>query len=156
MSKEIVLEQLRPQVGRETLVSDWATVDQARINLFAEATGDHQWIHLDVERAERESPYKSPIAHGFLTLSMLPKLTSAGIGAQPPLPGVKLSVNYGLNRVRFPAPVKAGARIRARSTLKEVAEVAGGLQIVREVTVEIEGGDKPACVAETVSRLYFE
>jgi acyl dehydratase len=87
---------------------------------------------------------------------MLPMLTSPGIGAQPKFPGVKLSVNYGLNRVRFPAPVKAGSKVRARSTLKEVTEVPGGLQIVREVTVDVEGGEKPACVAETVSRLYFE
>jgi acyl dehydratase len=156
MSKAIVLEQLQAQVGQETLVSEWVAADQTRIDLFAEATGDHQWIHVDVERAKRESPYKAPIAHGFLTLSMLPMLTSPGLGAQPKLPGVKLSVNYGLNRVRFPAPVKVGSRVRARSTLKEVAEVPGGLQVVREVTVDVEGGEKPACVAETVSRLYFE
>jgi len=156
MSREIVQSQLEEQVGQVTLVSDWIVVDQTRIDRFAEATEDRQWIHVDVERATRESPYGAPIAHGFLTLSLLPMLTSAGIGAQPTLPGVALSVNYGLNRVRFPAPVKAGARIRARSRLKEVTQVPGGLQIVREVTVEIEGGDKPGCVAETVTRIFFE
>jgi acyl dehydratase len=155
MSKEIVLAELQSQVGQETLVSDWVEVDQQRINLFAEATGDHQWIHVDVDRATRESPYKAPIAHGFLTLSLLPMLSSRGIGDQPGYPGVKLSVNYGLNRVRFPAPVKVGSRVRARSTLQEVTEIAGGLQLIRVVTVEIEGEGKPACVAETVSRLYF-
>jgi acyl dehydratase len=155
MSKTDVLAELQSQVGRETFVGEWVEVDQSRIDLFADATGDHQWIHVDVERAKRESPYEAPIAHGFLTLSMLPMLTSGG-GAQPKYPGVKLSVNYGLNRVRFPAPVKVGSRVRARSTLQEVSEVQGGLQIVRVVTIDVEGGSKPACVAESVSRLYFE
>jgi acyl dehydratase len=155
MSKGTVLAQLQEQVGKEVHVSDWVEVDQARIDAFAEATGDHQWIHVDVERASRESPYGAPIAHGFLTLSMLPMLTSEPTG-RPRYPGVKLTVNYGLDRVRFPAPVKAGSRIRARTVLKEVTDVPGALQLVREVTVEVEGGKKPACVAETVGRLYFE
>jgi acyl dehydratase len=155
MSKEAALAELLGQVGQETFVGDWVAVDQSRIDEFAEATGDHQWIHVDVERAKRESPYEATVAHGFLTLSMLPMLTRAG-GEQPRLPGVKLSVNYGLNRVRFPAPVRAGSRIRARSTLQEVTEVQGGLQLVRRITVDVEGGDKPACVAESVGRLYFE
>jgi len=155
MSQTEALARLSEQVGKEIHVSDWLQVEQARIDMFAEATGDHQWIHVDVERAERESPYGATIAHGFLTLSLLPMLTSEAATDRPRLPGVKLSVNYGLNRVRFPAPVKAGARVRARTKLKEVAEVAGGLQVVREVTVEVEGGAKPACVAETVGRLYF-
>jgi acyl dehydratase len=156
MSKESVLAELQAQLGRETHVSDWLAVKQERINQFADATGDHQWIHVDVERAKRESPYKSPIAHGFLTLSLIPMLTKAVGKDAPRYPGVKLSVNYGLNKVRFPAPVKAGARVRSRSVLKEVGEVPGGLQMVREVTIELEGGDKPACVAESVSRMYFE
>ena len=156
MSKDAVLAELQEQVGKETHVSEWVEIDQARIDAFAEATGDHQWIHVDVERAKRESPYGAPIAHGFLTLSMLPMLTSAATKDRPRYPGVKLSVNYGLDRVRFPAPVKAGSRIRARTTLKEVADVGGALQLVREVTVDVEGGEKPACVAETVGRLYFE
>jgi acyl dehydratase len=156
MSKETVLAQLQGQVGQEMHLSDWLAVDQSRINQFADATGDHQWIHVDVERARRESPYKSPIAHGFLTLSLIPMLTKAVGQDQPRYPGVKLAVNYGLNKVRFPAPVKAGSRVRSRTVLKEVGEVPGGLQMVREVTIEVEGGDKPACVAETVGRLYFE
>lgn len=155
MSSESVLAELRAQVGQETHLGDWVTVDQQRVNQFADATGDHQWIHVDVERAKRESPYEAPIAHGFLTLSLLPMLTAAG-GERPKYPGVKLTVNYGLNRVRFPAPVIVGSRVRARSTVQEVTEVPGGLQIVRLVTIDIDGGDKPACVAESVSRLYFE
>lgn len=156
MAKKSVLAQLQAQIGEETHVGDWAVVDQTRISQFADATGDHQWIHLDPERAARESPYGAPIAHGFLTLSMLPMLTSPGPSDVPRYPDVKLTVNYGLNRVRFPSPVKVGARIRARSTLQEVSDVPGGLQLVRLVTIDIEGGEKPACVAETVSRLYFD
>jgi acyl dehydratase len=156
MSKETVLAELRGQLGKEVHVGDWLAVDQQRINLFADATGDHQWIHVDVERAKRESPYKAPIAHGFLTLSLLPMLTKAVDGDAPRYPGVKLGVNYGLNKVRFPAPVKVGSRLRARSKLLEVSEVPGGLQMLREVTIDVEGLDKPACVAESVSRLYFE
>ena len=114
-----------------------------------------QEIHVDPERAASESPYGATVAHGFLTLSLLPMLTSSG-GEQPRYPGVKLSVNYGLNRVRFPAPVRAGARVRARVLLQEVTQVPGGLQVVRVVTVEVEGDPKPACVAESVGRLYFE
>lgn len=155
MSLEAVRSQLLEQVGEETHVGDWVEIDQERIDRFADATGDHQWIHVDVERAGRESPFRAPIAHGFLTLSMLPMLTSPGGVTEHRYPGVRLSVNYGLNRVRFPAPVRVGSRIRARTVLKEVAEVANALQLVREVTVEIEGLPKPACVAETVSRLYF-
>ena len=155
MSKESVLKDLQSQVGEETHVSDWVEIDQERIDQFADATGDHQWIHVDVERAKKESPYDGPIAHGFLTLSMLPFLTGSVSEEKPAYPGLKLAVNYGLNRVRFPAPVPAGSRIRARSTLKEVTEVKGGLQVIREVTVDVEGSEKPACFAETVSRLYF-
>lgn len=154
MSKETLLAELQAEIGQETYVGEWVKVDQERIGQFADATGDHQWIHVDVERASKESPYGAPIAHGFLTLSMLPMLTAAG-GSAPRYPGVKLSVNYGLNRVRFPAPVKVGSRIRARSTLQEVTELPGALQIVRVVTIDVEGADKPACVAESVSRLYF-
>lgn len=156
MSKEGVRLALEAQIGEEVHVGDWVEVGYDRIQQFADATGDHQWIHVDIERARRESPYGAPIAHGFLTLSLLPMLTSAGEAGRPRYPGVKLSVNYGLNRVRFPAPVKAGSRVRARSRLKDVVDVPGGLQLVREVTIEVEGDNKPACVAETVSRLYFE
>ena len=155
MSKEKVLAQLQADIGGAETVGDWLLVDQARINLFADATGDHQWIHVDPERAAKESPYQAAIAHGFLTLSLLPGLTKAVQGSGSQYEGVKLGVNYGLNRVRFPAPVKADSRVRARSRLKEVTEVQGGLQMIREVTVEVEGQEKPACVAESISRLYF-
>jgi len=151
---DAVFAELRALVGQEVHVSDWLEIDQERIDLFADATGDHQWIHVDPERASRESPFGAPVAHGFLTLSLLPMLTSPEGGA-PRYPGVKLSVNYGLNRVRFPSPVRVGSRVRARSTLQSVEEVKGGLQIVRIVTVDIEGQQKPACVAEAVGRLYF-
>jgi len=155
VSKDVALAELGGQVGRETYVGEWATVDQARIDAFADATGDHQWIHVDTERAERESPYGGTIAHGYLTLSLLPTLLGSG-GARPAYPGVSRTVNYGLNRVRFPAAVRAGARVRARSTLREVKEVPGGLELVRAITVDVEGSEKPACVAESVSRLYFD
>lgn len=155
MSLESVRAELQAQVGEETFVGDWVRVDQARIDAFADATDDHQWIHVDPDRAARESPYEATVAHGFLTLSLLPMLTRAG-AEQPRVPGVKLTVNYGLNRVRFPAPVRAGARVRARSTLQAVSEVTGGLQVIRLVTIDVEGETKPACVAESVSRLYFE
>jgi len=156
MSKDSVLADLQAQLGKEVHRSEWLSVEQERINQFADATGDHQWIHVDVERATRDSPYKAPIAHGFLTLSLIPFLTNPGNSSQPRYPGVKLSVNYGLNKVRFPAPVKVGSRVRSRTVLKEVSEVQGGLQVVREVTIDVEGGEKPACVAEAVGRLYFD
>ena len=155
MSLQSVLADLKSRVGKEAKVGEWLTVDQKRINLFADATEDHQWIHVDPERAKKESPFKDAIAHGFLTLSLLPALGREVQGGGVAYPGVKLGVNYGLNKVRFPSPVKVNSRVRAKSVLKEVTEVEGGLQMVREVTVEIEGQPKPACVAETVSRLYF-
>ena len=155
MSKDAVLAELTAKLGNEDPPTAWLEVDQDRINRFADATGDHQWIHVNVERAKNESPYKATIAHGFLTLSLLPYLTGAVTAGKPPYPGVKLGVNYGLNKVRFPSPVKAGSRIRTRSKVIEVTEVAGGLQFIREVTVDVEGQDKPCCVAETISRLYF-
>lgn len=156
MSKELVLQQLQETVAKgEETVGEWLQVDQARINGFADATNDHQWIHVEPDRAKKESPFGDTIAHGFLTLSLIPGLTGSVRGGGSQFPGVKMGVNYGLNRVRFPAPVKVNARLRARRKVKEVTEVAGGLQIIGEVTIEIEGGDKPACVAETVSRMYF-
>ncbi len=154
MSKEDVQAMLQGKIGEE-VVGDWVTVDQERINLFADATGDHQWIHVDPERAKKESPYKNTIAHGYLTLSLLPTLTKAVQGSGSQYEGVKLSVNYGSNKVRFPAPVVVNSRVRSHSKLKEVTEVQGGLQMLREVTVEVDGQDKPCMVAETVSRLYF-
>jgi acyl dehydratase len=134
-------------VGTELGVSDWHEVTQAEVNLFAEATGDHQWIHVDEEKA-RQGPFGGTIAHGFLTLALIPVLASSISRVE----GIKMGINYGLNRVRFPSPVRVGSRVRASSTLKEVTEIPGGVQAVNEVTVSIEGADKPACVAETVVR----
>lgn len=144
------LAELAACVGEEVAVSDWVEVSQQRIDAFAEATGDHQWIHVDPVRAA-EGPFGTTIAHGYLTLSMLPMLMQGAIE----LRGVRMSVNYGLERVRFPAPVPAGSRIRARFRIAKVEEIGnGGLQIVTEATVEREGGDKPVCIAQTVARRY--
>ncbi|HEV2635978.1 MAG TPA: MaoC family dehydratase [Actinocrinis sp.] len=144
------LDQLRDAVGSELGVSQWLLVDQARVDRFAEATGDRQWIHTDPERA-KDGPFGTTIAHGFLTLSLLPALGEGLIQVE----GVKMSVNYGLNKVRFPAPVPVGSRVRGRTVLQEVADVPGGVQLITRVTVECEGVEKPVCVAEAVSRLYF-
>lgn len=141
----------RAHIGQEIAVSDWLLIDQARINGFAEVTGDHQWIHVDVERARRESPFGAPIAHGYLTLSLLAKFAQECISVA----GVKLAVNYGLNRVRFTNPVKVDSRVRARFTLQAVEDIAGGAQLTWVTTIDIEGGEKPACVAEMLSRWYF-
>ena len=144
------LEELESLQGQEVAVSDWREITQQQVNLFAEATGDHQWIHIDVERAKRESPYGAPIAHGFLTLSLLPALIQSALH----MPGVKMGVNYGLNKVRFPAPVPVGSKVRLTATLKSVEEVAGGLQLTLAAVIEREGGDKPVCIAEPVYRYY--
>ncbi|MDX1531852.1 MAG: MaoC family dehydratase [Rhodothermales bacterium] len=144
------LDTLRDFVGRGLGVSDWIVVDQARIDAFADCTGDHQWIHVDPERARRESPFGGPIVHGLLTLALLPALRS-GLGVVPE--GVKQVVNYGYDRVRFLAPVPAGARIRARAELLDVTERGSGLLIKTRNTVEIEGGEKPALVADALTLL---
>ncbi|MES2070826.1 MAG: MaoC family dehydratase [Pseudomonadota bacterium] len=144
------LEELKSLIGQEVAVSDWVEVTQERINMFAEATGDLQWIHIDVERSKRESPFGGPIAHGFLTLSLLPMLMANAIH----LTDVKMGVNYGLNKVRFTAPVPAGSRVRAKMKLLNVEDITGGAQMSWEVTIEREGSDKPACVAESISRRY--
>lgn len=141
----------RARLGQEIGVSDWMLIDQERVNAFAEVTGDRQWIHVDVERANRESPFGGPIAHGYLTVSLLAKFAQECIAVD----GIKLAVNYGLNRVRFAAPVKVGSRVRARFVLVGVDDIAGGAQMLWQATVEIEGGPKPACVAEMVTRWYF-
>ena len=142
---------LRDFLGEEISVTDWMDVSQDRINLFAEATGDHQWIHLDVERAKTESPYGTTIAHGFLTLSLLSFLMKSAIEFKMP---VKMGINYGLNRVRFISAVPAGSRVRARVALQNLEDFAGGHQFTWQFTVEIEGAEKPACVAEWVTRIY--
>jgi acyl dehydratase len=137
-------------VGKEAGVSDWLEVSQERIDQFADASEDRQWIHLDRERAARESPFKNTIAHGFLTLSLLSALARLAISVG----GVRMGINYGLNRVRFVSPVPAGARIRGRFTLAGVEEIKGGVQSTWNVTVEREGSDKPCCVAEWLVRYY--
>jgi acyl dehydratase len=145
------LEELGSLVGQEVAVGDWFTLEQSRIDAFAEATGDHQWIHRDVERAKTESPFGTTIAHGFLTLSLLSSLSHDCFDIRGDF---KMRINYGLNRVRFPSPVLAGARIRARFTLQSLEVVDGGYQVVWLATVDIEGGRKPALYAEWVVRLY--
>jgi len=142
----------KAQIGQEIGVTDWMLIDQERVNAFAQVTGDQQWIHVDVERAKRESPFGGPIAHGYLTLSLLAKFAQECIAVE----GVKLAVNYGLNRVRFTAPVKVGSRVRARFVLGAVDDIPGGAQIVWQAVIEIEGSDKPACAAEMVTRWYFQ
>jgi acyl dehydratase len=143
------LDELRAAVGEELGTSDWLEVDQKRIDLFAEATGDHQWIHVDPEKAA-SGPFGTTIAHGYLTLSLIPQFTFSLLKVE----GVTMGVNYGVNKVRFPSPVPVGSRLRASSRLAEVTEVPGGAQIVTVVTIEREGGEKPVCVAETVARYY--
>jgi len=154
---ERALESWQQRVGTLEGVSEWHTIDQAQINAFAEATLDRQFIHVDPERAAQRSPYKVPIAHGFLTLSLLPYLVASALEASAPPPaGLIAGINYGLDRVRFPAPVRVDSRVRARSELLTVERVAGNtLQLKRKVTIEIEGEDKPGCVAEALSRLVY-
>ena len=144
------IAQLADYVGREVAVSDWLEVTQERINQFAESTEDRQWIHVDPDRAARESPFKETIAHGFLTLSLLSELGKRAMSVG----GVRMGLNYGLNRVRFVSPVPAGARIRGRFTLGTVEEIKGGVQATWNVTVERDGGAKPCCVAEWLVRYY--
>ena len=144
------LSDLAACVGQEVAVSDWITITQEQVNLFAEATGDHQWIHVDVERA-RSGPFGGPIAHGFLTLSLLPRFFETTVSVQQ----TRMGVNYGLNKVRFPAPVPVGSRLRARLRLLEAVAIDnGGYQFAWEITVERDGGSKPVCVAESLGRQY--
>ncbi|MFB7028673.1 MaoC family dehydratase [Streptomyces sp. NPDC057242] len=143
-------EELRAGVGEQLGHSDWLEVDQKRIDLFAEATGDHQWIHVDPERAAA-GPFGTTIAHGYLTLSLLPVFVPQVLAVE----GVRMGINYGTEKVRFPAPVPVGSRLRATAVLAKVEEVAGGVQVTAAVTVEREGSEKPVCVAESVSRYYF-
>jgi acyl dehydratase len=144
-------DALKTLVGQEIAVTDWFNVTQERIQQFADATLDHQWIHVDVERARGQSPFKAPIAHGFLTLSLLSYFMHQALEIKE---GVRLSVNYGLNRVRFVSPVRAGSNIRARIVLQSVKDVQDGMEVVFNATLEVEGGEKPCCVAEWVIRYY--
>ncbi|MFF4898815.1 MaoC family dehydratase [Streptomyces sp. NPDC001068] len=143
-------DELRTAVGEQLGHTDWVEIDQKRIDLFAEATGDHQWIHVDPERAAA-GPFGTTIAHGYLTLSLLPLFGPQLIEVE----GVKMGVNYGTEKVRFPAPVPVGSRLRATATITGVTDVTGGVQVNVAFTVEREGGDKPVCVAESVSRYYL-
>lgn len=144
------VEKLGELVGQEVALSEWLEVSQERINQFAEATEDRQWIHIDPERAARESPFRGTIAHGFLTLSLLSELMRLAVSVGD----MRMGLNYGLNRVRFVSPVPAGSRIRGRFTLSALEEIKGGAQATWEVTVEREGGTKLCCVAEWLVRYY--
>jgi acyl dehydratase len=146
------IEEAIDAVGEEFGVSDWITVDQDRIDGFAGATGDHQWIHVDAERARTESPYGSTIAHGFLTLSLIPALSKANYRVE----NAKMGINYGLNRVRFLAPVPVGSRVRVRSELVDARKVDDTtVDLVVRHTVELDGSEKPAAVAELIARMVF-
>ena len=146
------VRSLRDRIGEEIAVSDWLAITQARIDAFAEATDDRQWIHVDPARAAVESPFHATIAHGFLTLSLLSALIRDAIA----FTGLRMAINYGLNRVRFVAPVPAGSRVRARFAPASVEDASDGVQVTWQVTIEREGGDKPCCVAEWIVRYYPE
>jgi len=150
MATTIALDALPAHIGNEVAVSDWFEVGQDRIATFADATDDHQWIHLDPERCRRESPFGQTVAHGFLTLSLLPAMLANALAIE----GMRMGVNYGLNKVRFPSPLPAGSRVRGRWLLRGADAVAGGWQFTWDVTVEAEGAAKPVCVAEFLIRCY--
>ncbi|MGW4763653.1 MaoC family dehydratase [Streptomyces pseudogriseolus] len=144
------VDDLKAAVGEQLGYTDWLEIDQKRIDLFAEATGDHQWIHVDPEKAAK-GPFGTTIAHGYLTLSLLPLFGPQLLSVE----GVTMGINYGTNKVRFPAPVPVGSRLRATATISSVEEVQGGVQVATAFVVEREGGDKPVCVAESVARYYL-
>ncbi|HEV2650758.1 MAG TPA: MaoC family dehydratase [Rhizomicrobium sp.] len=148
--KSATFETVATLAGQEIGVSDWVEITQDRINAFADATGDHQWIHVDVERAKKEMPGGKTIAHGYLTLSLIPWLT----GGMLQVAGVTRGINYGSNKVRFTNMVPVGSKVRARQKLLAAEPKAGGLQLTNEVTIEIDGAPRPACVAETISLIY--
>ncbi|MBQ5947578.1 MaoC family dehydratase [Massilia sp. ST3] len=150
MTRPIPFEELAALAGQEVSVSDWFEVAQARIDAFAEATDDRQWIHVDPERCRRESPFGGPVAHGFLTLSLLPAMLESAIS----IGGMRMGVNCGLDKVRFVAPLPAGSRVRARWTLAEAEPVRGGLQLRWNASVESESGGRPVCTAEFLVRCY--
>ena len=153
MSKAVfnTLEQLRAQVGKECVITEWVVISQERIDLFAEATGDFQWIHVDAQRSAKESPFGGTIAHGFLTLSLLGKFYLDDID----IPFCDVGVNYGLNKVRFTHPVRAASRVRGRFVLAKLDDADNGIQMTWSVTFEVEGVERPACIAEHVVRRYF-
>lgn len=151
-----LIELYQPKIGTEIHCGKWLTIDQQRIDAFAAATGDLQWIHTDPARAAKESPYGTTIAHGFLTLSLLPFLTESNAPGffEQNYPGMKLRLNYGLNKVRFPAPVTCGSRIRSRTKILSVEHAGEGVELVYQITIDIEDNAKPACVAEFIARVY--
>ena len=155
MALHDVLAKLQERVGEEVHVSDWLTVSQEMIDTFAEATGDHQWIHVDQDRARAESPFGGTIAHGYLTLSLYPLLRGLMEGGAPAFPGTRSIITYGLNKLRFPNAVRAGSEVRGRCTLKSATEVKGSVEVIEEYVVEVNGQSRPACVAEAIMRLYF-
>ncbi len=143
------IEDLKARVGEHLGYSEYHVIDQDQVNLFAEATGDYQWIHVDIEKA-KAGPFGGPIGHGYLTISLAPVLLSEIMSVD----GVSMGVNYGINKLRFPSPVPVGSKLRAGAELVEVSEIAGGAQYVVKITFEVEGAAKPACVAECVYRVY--
>ncbi len=149
--REVAYSDLHTLAGQETGVSDWLEVTQERVNQFADATGDHQWIHVDPERATKESPFGGPVAHGYLTLSLIPSLLPQIIE----ITGFRMGVNYGTEKVRFPSPVPVGSRVRAGATLASATPIDGGIAMAMDVTVEVEGAPKPAMVATVVYRRYL-
>lgn len=148
--KVLKLSEITKHVGEEMGVSEWVLIDQDRVNKFADATGDHQWIHIDVERAKRELPTQGTIAHGYLTLSLIPFLASK----ISRIDGVSRGINYGSNKVRFTNMVPVGSKVRARSMLIAAEPKGPGMQLTNEITIEIEGQERPACIAETISVVY--
>jgi len=148
--KNVTFEDLPGLVGQETGVSDWVEIDQDRIDKFADATGDHQWIHVDVARAAKQMPGGKTIAHGFLTVSLIPWLTGGFLKIE----GVTRAINYGSNKVRFTNMVPVGSRVRARAKLLSVEARGGGMQLINEITIEIEGQPRPACIAETIGIVF--
>ncbi|HSR12090.1 MAG TPA: MaoC family dehydratase [Thermodesulfobacteriota bacterium] len=152
MAKRLIgsVEELKRMVGQEVGVSEWHSVTQEAINMFADATLDHQWIHVQPERARRESPFGGPIAHGYYTISLAPYLMAGVMEVK----GIKMGVNYGLNKLRFTSPVPIPSKVRMRATLNNIEEIKGGVQGTFQLNFEVEGKDKPACVAEAIYRYY--
>jgi len=150
MATTIALDALPAMVGSEVVLSDWFNVGQDRIAAFADATDDRQWIHFDPERCRRESPFGGPVAHGFLTLALLPAMLTSALE----IAGMRVGINYGLNRVRFPSPLPSGSRVRGRWRLAGADQVAGGWQFTWDVTIEADGATKPVCAAEFLFRAY--
>ena len=143
------VEEVRAAVGRHFGYSDWLEITQERVNEFAEATGDHQWIHVDPERA-KGGPFGGPIAHGYLTISLAPMLLPQVMRVE----GIQMGVNYGINKLRFPSPVPVGSKLRVGASLADVEDIQGGAQVTMDLTFEVEGKDKPSCVAQAVYRYY--